>query len=79
MESSFWLMHWTSGYRIIWSATLTSRSLERPDESLKAMLIAKLYALPEGITETYIHPAVEDREMVRLIPSWEKRTWEFGG
>ncbi|MDU5143802.1 MAG: polysaccharide deacetylase family protein [Paenibacillus dendritiformis] len=46
-------------------------------DSFKRMLIGKLYELPEGIVETYIHPAVEDRFMAARIPSWEKRVWEY--
>lgn len=46
-------------------------------ESFKHSLIEKIYDLPEGVSETYIHPAVEDEEMNRLIPSWEKRVWEY--
>ncbi len=45
--------------------------------SFKAMLIAKLYELPEGVSETYIHPAVDDPVMRKLVPSWEKRVWEY--
>lgn len=45
--------------------------------SFKAMLIQKLYDLPEGISETYIHPAVEDEKLRKLIPSWDKRVWEY--
>lgn len=46
-------------------------------ESFKAMLIAKLYALPEGVVETYIHPALPDAELSAKIPNWEKRVWEY--
>jgi len=46
-------------------------------ESFKAMLIAKLYALPEGVVETYIHPAMPDAELSAAIPNWEKRVWEY--
>lgn len=46
-------------------------------ESFKGSLIAKMYDLPEGISETYIHPAVEDKRLGALIPSWEKRVWEY--
>ncbi|XID91289.1 polysaccharide deacetylase family protein [Paenibacillaceae bacterium WGS1546] len=46
-------------------------------ESFKRELIAKLYDLPEGISETYIHPAVEDARMQRFVPHWKKRTWEY--
>ncbi|WP_159887259.1 polysaccharide deacetylase family protein [Paenibacillus puerhi] len=46
-------------------------------DGFKQMLIRKLYELPEGVVETYIHPAADDAEMRRLIPSWEKRVWEY--
>jgi predicted glycoside hydrolase/deacetylase ChbG (UPF0249 family) len=35
-----------------------------------------MYDLPEGISETYIHPAVEDNFMLERVPHWEKRVWE---
>jgi len=46
-------------------------------DTFKRSLIGKLYRLPEGVCETYIHPAVDDAEMRRKIPNWEKRVWEF--
>jgi predicted glycoside hydrolase/deacetylase ChbG (UPF0249 family) len=46
-------------------------------ESFKRMMIAKMYNLPEGISETYIHPGVEDTTMLQTIPHWEKRVWEY--
>jgi predicted glycoside hydrolase/deacetylase ChbG (UPF0249 family) len=45
--------------------------------SFKQSLIEKVYDLPEGVSETYIHPGMEDEAMQRLIPSWEKRVWEY--
>jgi len=46
-------------------------------EQFKQELIAKLYDLPEGISETYIHPAVQDTFMMERIPHWQKRVWEY--
>jgi predicted glycoside hydrolase/deacetylase ChbG (UPF0249 family) len=46
-------------------------------DSFKRMLIAKLYDLPDGVSETYIHPAIPDDEFKRCVPSWEKRLWEY--
>lgn len=46
-------------------------------ERFKQMLITKIYDLPEGVSEIYIHPAVEDEEMKAKVPSWEKRVWEY--
>jgi chitin disaccharide deacetylase len=46
-------------------------------ERFKESMIAKMYTLPDGISETYIHPAVEDPEMPTRVPHWEKRVWEY--
>ncbi|OUM94789.1 MAG: hypothetical protein A9Z00_01075 [Thermobacillus sp. ZCTH02-B1] len=46
-------------------------------DSFKRMLIGKLYRLPDGICETYIHPGIDDPWMRERIPHWEKRVWEF--
>lgn len=46
-------------------------------ERFKQMLITKIYDLPEGVSEIYIHPALEDEEMKAKVPSWEKRVWEY--
>ncbi len=46
-------------------------------ERFKEELIGKLYDLPEGISETYIHPAAEDEYMQKNVPHWEKRVWEY--
>ncbi|WP_255570068.1 polysaccharide deacetylase family protein [Cohnella sp. CFH 77786] len=46
-------------------------------ESFKRSLIDKLYRLPEGVVETYVHPGAEDPWMLRNIPHWEKRVWEY--
>jgi len=46
-------------------------------ESFKQMMLAKVYDLPEGISETYIHPAAEDARLSGLVPSWDKRVWEY--
>jgi len=46
-------------------------------ETFKKELIGKLYVLPDGISETYIHPAVEDAGMQERVPDWEKRVWEY--
>ncbi|MFC5471033.1 polysaccharide deacetylase family protein [Cohnella suwonensis] len=46
-------------------------------DRFKAMMVAKLYDLPEGISETYIHPAIEDARLSAEVPHWEKRVWEY--
>ncbi|WP_084411044.1 polysaccharide deacetylase family protein [Paenibacillus glacialis] len=45
-------------------------------DSFKQSIIDKLYKLPDGVSETYIHPGIEDPWMLANIPDWEKRVWE---
>lgn len=44
--------------------------------SFKRSIIDKMYALPEGISEIYFHPGVDDAGMQASIPHWRKRVWE---
>ena len=46
-------------------------------DTFKRSLIDKLYRMPEGVVETYIHPGAEDEWMLQNIPGWEKRVWEY--
>jgi hypothetical protein len=46
-------------------------------DSFKRSIIRKLYELPDGLCETYIHPGAPDERMMKLIPNWEKRVWEY--
>ncbi|WP_068779763.1 polysaccharide deacetylase family protein [Paenibacillus sp. GM2] len=46
-------------------------------EKFKQEIITKIYNLPEGISETYIHPAIQDIRLQEQVPSWEKRVWEY--
>ena len=46
-------------------------------DSFKQGMISKLYSLPEGVSETYFHPGSEDSWMLRHIPDYEKRVWEY--
>ncbi|TVX99706.1 polysaccharide deacetylase family protein [Cohnella terricola] len=46
-------------------------------DQFKREMIGKLYVLPEGISETYIHPAIEDARMLEQVPHWRKRVWEY--
>ena len=40
--------------------------------------IYELYkTFPEGVTETYIHPALESDELKGITNSWHRRVWEY--
>lgn len=46
-------------------------------DRFKQSIIAKMYSLPDGVSETYIHPGIDDPWMLANIPHWEKRVWEY--
>ncbi len=46
-------------------------------ESFKEMMIGRIYRLPEGITETYIHPSKETSEIKFINPTWQRRVHEY--
>lgn len=50
---------------------------EETYESFKRMMIDRIYRLPEGITETYIHPSKETDEIKYVNPTWQRRVHEY--
>lgn len=46
-------------------------------ESFKQMMIGRIYHLPEGITETYIHPSLDTDEIRYINPTWQRRVHEY--
>lgn len=50
---------------------------EETYESFKQSILEKLYKLPDGVSETYVHPGADDPWSLANIPNWEKRVWEY--
>lgn len=50
---------------------------EETYESFKQSILEKLYKLPDGVSETYVHPGAADPWSLANIPNWEKRVWEY--
>lgn len=46
-------------------------------EEFKYNFIEYLIRIPEGISETYIHPALLTDEMKSITGTWERRYWEY--
>ena len=46
-------------------------------EEFKKNFIDYLIQVPEGISETYVHPAMPTDEMKSIAGSWERRYWEY--
>ena len=45
--------------------------------NFREYIFEKYRAFPDGIIETYIHPAVESDELKAISGSWERRVWEY--
>ncbi len=46
-------------------------------EEFKYNFIDYLIRIPEGISETYVHPAFPTEEMQRISGTWKRRGWEY--
>ena len=46
-------------------------------ESYRKKILDIWCNIPDGITETYVHPALETDELKSIVPLWEQRVWEY--
>ena len=46
-------------------------------EDLRRDVCALLHRMPEGVNEIYFHPSVDSEEVRRIVPSWQRRVWDF--
>ena len=45
-------------------------------ENFKEYIYELYRSFPNGVTETYIHPALESDELKAISGSWNRRVWE---
>ena len=74
--------HWGKKYNVImpdyllfpdWNADLRDNGYEHYRET-----ILKIWTdIPDGVTETFIHPCKEDDELKTIMGSWKYRVWEY--
>ena len=46
-------------------------------EEFKYNFIEYLIKIPDGICETYVHPAMPTDEMKSITGTWQRRYWEY--
>lgn len=73
---------WAKQYKVIlpdyllfpdWTHDLRSNGYEHYRDT-----ILKIWTdLPDGVTETFVHPAKETDELKSIVGSWQDRVWEF--
>ena len=77
-----WLARfWARRYRVILPDYLLMPDWQddmRTDyETYREKLLATWAAIPEGITETFVHPSVECDELKSITVHWRDRVWEY--
>ena len=46
-------------------------------ENYKKEILRQWTSIPDGITETFVHPALETDELKAITPNWFQRVWEY--
>lgn len=46
-------------------------------DALKSSYLDIIANLPKGVSEMYMHPAVDSAELRRMTPTWYTRVWEY--
>lgn len=46
-------------------------------ENYRREILRQWTSIPEGVTETFLHPAKETEELKSITPNWFQRVWEF--
>lgn len=74
--------HWAKKYNVIlpdymlfpdWNEDLKNNGYDHYRET-----ILKLWTdLPDGVTETFVHPCKESDELKSIMGSWRNRVWEY--
>ncbi len=73
--------HWSKKYKVVvpdyllfpeWTDEL------RVSYEVYREKILKLWTdIPDGVTETYVHPAIESDEIKSITAHWQERVWEY--
>ena len=56
-----------------WTRELSEGGFERYREEI----LRQWASIPEGVTETFLHPALETDELKAITPNWFQRVWEY--
>ena len=73
--------HWGKKYRVLMPDYLLfpdwTDDLRTSYEDYREKILKKWSNIPEGITETFVHPAVESEELKSILGLWRDRVWEY--
>ena len=75
---------WARQYKVITPDYLLFPDWDEPEmnkceeyELYRKMILDIWKNIPEGVTETYVHPAIENDEIKGITGVWHRRVWEY--
>lgn len=76
------IKYWVKKYNVITPDYLIFPDWKIPHirdsyEDYRRLILDVWTNIPEGITETFIHPAVESEELKGITNAWQCRVWEY--
>ena len=73
--------HWVRKYRVITPDYLYlpqwTEEMRQSYEVYRENILNQWCNLPEGITETYLHPSLDTEEIRHITGRWQDRVWEY--
>lgn len=73
--------HWADKYNVIMPDYLLfpdwNDDLKQSYEHYREEILKIWTNIPDGVTETFVHPVIEDDEVKTITASWRCRLWEY--
>ena len=75
---------WAKKYKVITPDYLLSPDWDAPGmkdceeyEDYRKRILEIWSDIPDGVTETFVHPSVESDELKSITNAWQRRVWEY--
>ena len=75
---------WAKKYKVITPDYLLFPDWDAPDmkncekyEDYRKRILEIWSDIPDGVTETFVHPSVESDELKSITNAWKRRVWEY--
>ncbi len=73
--------HWSKKFNVIIPDYLMfpewNNDMRESYETYRDIILKKWVDIPDGVTETFIHPSIEDDELKTITGRWKDRVWEY--
>ena len=78
---SFLIRHWSKKYNVVIPDYLLfpdwNDKMRESYETYRSEILKIWTDLPDGVTETFVHPSIESDEIKNITALWRDRVWEY--